>query len=344
MKKIKILNFLSTYSILNEATIKICLLFGAAQSISLLSQNVSLKLVVIASYSMCLVVRPQRWRYLLHISKGTMSSLPSFILPTVRSSCVVRAYADTLSITRGCGARVDDPDNLPESFEIQWDSLGELARYVDTPEKVVQSWINRFDFRTEDEEQDLPGLRSPQIGALHAIAAHFAVGSTFEPATVVLPTGTGKTETMLATLVYQRLRRTLVLVPNDTLRSQIAEKFLSLGVLRETQVIAGDLANPRVAIITTGIRSTDELNLIVQNANVIVALRMSLTLRTTKLSVVLQTRAPISLLTRHTILQPELGSASGAFRRKASSPVYRNPLSARRQTCRWQDHLQLQAW
>lgn len=168
--------------------------------------------------------------------------------------------------------RVDDPDNLPESFEIQWDSLGELARYVDTPEKVVQSWINRFDFRTEDEEQDLPGLRSPQIGALHAIAAHFAVGSTFEPATVVLPTGTGKTETMLATLVYQRLRRTLVLVPNDTLRSQIAEKFLSLGVLRETQVIAGDLANPRVAIITTGIRSTDELNLIVQNANVIVAL------------------------------------------------------------------------
>jgi superfamily II DNA or RNA helicase len=168
--------------------------------------------------------------------------------------------------------RVDDSDNLPESFEVQWDSQGELAVYADTPEKVVQSWINRFDFRTEDEEHNRPGLRTPQIGALHAISAHYAVGSTFEPATVVLPTGTGKTETMLATLVYQRLGRTLVLVSSDTLRSQIAGKFISLGVLREAQVITRDLANPRVAIITTGIRSMDELDLIIQNANVIIAL------------------------------------------------------------------------
>lgn len=35
--------------------------------------------------------------------------------------------------------RVDDPDNLPETFEIQWDSQGELATYADTPEKVLQS-------------------------------------------------------------------------------------------------------------------------------------------------------------------------------------------------------------
>ncbi|MBS3651005.1 DEAD/DEAH box helicase family protein [Pseudaminobacter sp. 19-2017] len=167
---------------------------------------------------------------------------------------------------------VDDPDNLPETFVVQWDSQGELATYADTPEKVLQSWINRFDFRTEDEEQDLPGLRTPQIGALHAISAHFAVGSTFEPATVVLPTGTGKTETMLATLVYRRLGHTLVLVPSDTLRSQIAGKFISLGVLPEAQVITHDLARPRVAIITTGIRSTDELESLIRNANVIVAL------------------------------------------------------------------------
>lgn len=167
---------------------------------------------------------------------------------------------------------VDDPDNLPRSFEIQWDSQGELATYADTPEKVLKSWINRFDFRTEDEEHEVPGLRTPQIGALHAISAHFAVGSTFEPATVVLPTGTGKTETMLATLVYRRLGRTLVLVPSDTLRGQIAGKFIGLGVLPDAQVISRDLAKPRVAIITTGIRSTDELDSIIQNANVIVAL------------------------------------------------------------------------
>lgn len=167
---------------------------------------------------------------------------------------------------------INDANNLPESFEIQWDSYGELAAYADTPEKVLNSWVNRFDFRTEDEGSGVPGLRAPQIGALHAISAHFAVGSTFEPATVVLPTGTGKTETMLATLVYRRLKRALILVPSDALRSQIADKFISLGVLPDVQVIPRDLAKPRVAIITAGIRSTDELDSVVQNANVIVAL------------------------------------------------------------------------
>ena len=47
-------------------------------------------------------------------------------------------------------------------------------------------------------------------------------------ATVVLPTGTGKTETMLATQVYRRLGRSLVLVPSDTLRSQIGGKFVTI--------------------------------------------------------------------------------------------------------------------
>lgn len=166
----------------------------------------------------------------------------------------------------------DDPNTLPKEFEIQWDSLGELATCADTPEKVTNSWINGFDFRTEDEERNLPGLRIPQIGALHAISAHFAVGTHFEPATVVLPTGTGKTETMLATLVYRRLSRTLVLVPSDTLRSQIARKFIDLGVLPDAQVVGHELAKPRVAVLTTAIRSIEDLDSIVHNANVIIAL------------------------------------------------------------------------
>jgi superfamily II DNA or RNA helicase len=40
----------------------------------------------------------------------------------------------------------------------------------------------------------------------------------------VLPTGLGKTETMLAIRVYRRLDRSLVLVPSDALRRQIAKK------------------------------------------------------------------------------------------------------------------------
>jgi superfamily II DNA or RNA helicase len=45
----------------------------------------------------------------------------------------------------------------------------------------------------------------------------------------VLPTGPGKTETMLATQVYRRLDRSLVLVPSDAFRRQIAKKVISLG-------------------------------------------------------------------------------------------------------------------
>lgn len=91
-----------------------------------------------------------------------------------------------------------------EPLELKWDRLAVLENWANSPDKVLASWRNKFTFAVEDLAADAPGLRMPQIGALHAIAAHFSVGSEFEPATVVLPTGTGKTETMLATLVYGR--------------------------------------------------------------------------------------------------------------------------------------------
>lgn len=160
----------------------------------------------------------------------------------------------------------------PNVMEVQWDVLGVLDTYCDTPDKVLAAWVNQFTFREEDEAHGLPGLRRPQIGALHAISAHFAVGTQFEPATVVLPTGTGKTETMLATLVYRRLPRTLVLVPSDALRKQIGGKFETLGVLPDAGVVRPDIPRPRVAIIKTGIRSAAEAGSLLQHANVVVAL------------------------------------------------------------------------
>jgi superfamily II DNA or RNA helicase len=163
-------------------------------------------------------------------------------------------------------------DEQPADFTLQWDNLGKLASYVDTPEKVLDAWVNAFDFHTEDEAAGRAGLRTPQIGALHAISAHFAVGTDFEPATVVLPTGTGKTETMLATQVYRRLERTLVLVPSDALRSQIAGKFISLGVLPNTTVVPHEIACPRVAVIATGLKTVDDAREIIRQANVIVTL------------------------------------------------------------------------
>jgi len=83
-------------------------------------------------------------------------------------------------------------------------------------EDIVKSWSNRFKFSQEDQETGRKGLRRPQIGALYAVLAHWS--TTDAAATVVMPTGTGKTETMLALLVCAQLRRVMVVVPNSALR------------------------------------------------------------------------------------------------------------------------------
>lgn len=164
------------------------------------------------------------------------------------------------------------PEDFLATVQLAWDRTDVLADFACTPEAVISNWNGKFRFATEDEAQGIAGLRAPQIGALHAISAHFAVGSQFEPATVVLPTGTGKTETMLATSVYRRLKRTMVLVPSVALRSQIAGKFSSLGVLPDAGIVPQEIARPRVAALTAGVRTREDAETLLREANVIVAL------------------------------------------------------------------------
>ncbi|ENC9883731.1 TPA: DEAD/DEAH box helicase family protein, partial [Pseudomonas aeruginosa] len=101
-------------------------------------------------------------------------------------------------------------------------------------EAITASWDDAFQLResrpAKGDRPATPGLRRPQIGALHASLAHLTRSGS--PATIVMPTGTGKTETMLALNAHQRFERLLVVVPNDALREQIAGKFETFGVLR----------------------------------------------------------------------------------------------------------------
>jgi superfamily II DNA or RNA helicase len=78
------------------------------------------------------------------------------------------------------------------------------------------------------DAQSTQGLRAPQTGALLAVFAHWTTGSQ-HPATVVMPTGTGKTDTMVAIYAAARPERLLVLVPSDVLRGQTAGKFETLA-------------------------------------------------------------------------------------------------------------------
>lgn len=136
-------------------------------------------------------------------------------------------------------------------------------------EAIYKSWDNGFLFNQEDIPQNKKGLREPQIGALHAIASHWTVKTS--SATIVMPTGTGKTEVMLSAMISCMCKKILIIVPTDTLRVQIFDKFTTLGVLPEIGVIKNTTLKPRVCIIKHGIHSIKETDEICNNANVIIA-------------------------------------------------------------------------
>ncbi|MBF0410972.1 MAG: DEAD/DEAH box helicase family protein [Candidatus Riflebacteria bacterium] len=138
--------------------------------------------------------------------------------------------------------------------------------------EVRRSWENQFSFVEEVREKEAVvsrGLRPPQIGALYATLAHWKVSS--EAGTVVLPTGTGKTETMLALLAHQRFERLLVIVPTDTLRDQISRKFLSFGLLKYFGVIGESSKFPIVGIIEHRFQNKNDVQRFFSCCNVVVS-------------------------------------------------------------------------
>jgi superfamily II DNA or RNA helicase len=132
---------------------------------------------------------------------------------------------------------------------------------------VVGSWANAFHFG----EPDAAGaLRRPQVGAVHAAVGHF-LSSSGEPGLIVMPTGTGKTESMLAIAVHERIRHLVVLVPTNALREQIANKFLGLGILQREGIVDKTALRPSVAELRRGIPSVEEAQALLAASQVIVA-------------------------------------------------------------------------
>lgn len=136
---------------------------------------------------------------------------------------------------------------------------------------VLDSWVGSFSYVQEDPSQDVIGLRAPQIGALHALHMHWTVSDS--TATIVMPTGTGKTETMLSVLTSVRCPRLLVVVPTDALRSQISEKVLTLGLLKKTAVgiLKAEAQFPIVCKLEHVLPNATEVEALLQRAQVIVS-------------------------------------------------------------------------
>lgn len=159
-----------------------------------------------------------------------------------------------------------DGTDLTKTESVRW--LGDRSRKP--PAEVLQSLGGAFQFVEEDPVNSVPGLRIPQIGALHAVLGYWSTAAV-DPSTVVMPTGTGKTEAMLAIFCHSRPNRLLVVVPSDALRNQIAEKFESLGLLQEFGVVSAEALTPVVGQIRHSFTSAESARSFARACNVVVS-------------------------------------------------------------------------
>uniref|UniRef100_UPI003A9334CF DEAD/DEAH box helicase n=1 Tax=Marinobacter sp. TaxID=50741 RepID=UPI003A9334CF len=147
---------------------------------------------------------------------------------------------------------------------------------VVTHADVYQSWKKHlFNFSLDDPETSAPGLRKPQLAALYATLGHLVVDPS-STATVVMPTGTGKTDTMLALIIAAKMARTLILVPSDALRTQLVGKSADMKTLRTVGAVSDTAHNPIVAAIDSKLTEAQVAEL--ANANIIVATPQALLL------------------------------------------------------------------
>lgn len=175
-----------------------------------------------------------------------------------------------------------NPSQITEALELgegRWINVGlpnigtlDTAACAQRLAAVTASWKDAVHLREgrspENGQPEQLGLRRPQIGALHAALAHAT--RSIDPATIVMPTGTGKTETMLALNALQRFERLLVVVPTDALREQIAGKFETFGVLKQQQCLEKSATFPLVMRLSHIPANPAEVDKIFDSANVVV--------------------------------------------------------------------------
>lgn len=161
------------------------------------------------------------------------------------------------------------------------DANGQIAKngFKNRSKIIAQSWSKAFQYKAQAYNKsgnpiyEDSGLRPPQLGALFAIGSHWSLYR--HPATIVMPTGTGKTETMLSTLAALPQDTMLVMVPSKALRKQTARKFLTFGLLRVLGLLPDTVENPVVGIILKQPKTKEDLA-IFDECNVVIAVIPSL--------------------------------------------------------------------
>lgn len=117
-----------------------------------------------------------------------------------------------------------------------------------------------------NEERKIDGLRNAQIGAIHALGAYYTTKK--EPVLISIPTGTGKTAVIMMSPYLLTAKKVLIITPTVLVRSQIAENFSQLEVLKKIGVFEEEVKAPIVFEMKQ--RYTNGFKEKVANANVIV--------------------------------------------------------------------------
>ncbi|MNB99272.1 type I restriction enzyme EcoKI subunit R [compost metagenome] len=165
--------------------------------------------------------------------------------------------------------------DFSDNAQLKWIKhplLRELAIPLDQiQENVLDSWVNSFNFKyetTREQEVIQYGLRTPQVGAIHSVLSHWILSD--RPASVVMPTGTGKTETMISLLVSKQCKKLLIVVPTDPLRTQISNKFISFGVLKKFGIIGEGALYPVVGLMLHKPKTSEDIDNLFNVCNVVV--------------------------------------------------------------------------
>ncbi|WP_256661693.1 ABC-three component system protein [Pseudomonas sp. F01002] len=104
------------------------------------------------------------------------------------------------------------------------------------------------------------GFRPGQLGALHAVLAHFSVQD--DPAIVCLPTGYGKTSLMMALPMLLGPARVLIVEPSSALRKQVHSHISVMSTLRRIGALAEDCPLPDVHLHIGRPQSLEEWQLL----------------------------------------------------------------------------------
>lgn len=133
---------------------------------------------------------------------------------------------------------------------------------------ILETWTSNTFCLPESITEDDAGFRSAQLGAIYAIKSHWTVST--DPATVVMPTGTGKTEVMIATVISEHRAKSCIIVPSDMLRKQTISRFCTLKKLREIGAISDKFSNPMVGCLVSSPKDISELQELIDKSNLIV--------------------------------------------------------------------------